>query len=148
MFTSFAANTDHFAAPLPLSADDWARGRKPAAKAAFAKTHTAKPVRQLTTRFAASSRKPANDKRRSGGADSEGIIGSAILEGLFFGAFPLLGVAFHGLNVLDAVDMYDTARHAFRRANRHPITGQQMAANNDMAPAPRRRRSMLALLLG
>lgn len=146
------SNSDRYHSE-PLHAEDWVRGRSGFGKAAQRRQRQA--AGGLRRDFARHGQgKPANDKQRGKAGSGDGMLGSILLEGLFFAAFPGLTLAFNGFSLtpMDAVDTYDTLREAFGRpANDTRVVppGPTWRSARQFVPlAPRRRWSLLSLLLG
>lgn len=149
----FHNSTHHAPYSGPLHADDWVRGRSGFGKAAQRQQRqTAIGLRRDFTRHGQG--KAANDKQSGKSGSGDSMLGSILLEGLFFAAFPGLTLAFNGFSLtpMDAVDTYDTLREAFGRpANDTRVVppGPTWRSARQFVPlAPRRRWSLLSLLLG
>ena len=99
------------------------------------------------------------EARHRDGASEDAQIGENILDNLFAAAFPGLGAIFAPLGLLDAVDLYDQTRSAFRRTVRPalPAYAQRRNKKADRAmsrasgtqnPTPRRAPQGPALMMG
>lgn len=130
MTTSFALSADDFAGPAAA----------PRAKAGFKAPKTA-----LRTPFARNAR-AANTNKKTGG-DSDGMLGSLILDGFLSAVFPGLGSVFNGISALDMVEMYDTFQSAVGPTAHEKQMRQQRALHIQPRPVSTMRQ-LLSIVFG
>ncbi len=68
------------------------------------------------------------ETRRHNGATEDGQLGEVILDSLFSMVFPGLAAVFSPLSAMDAVDLYDKTRDAFRRSAQPSLPRRARAA--------------------
>ncbi len=155
--TSFARLYDNNTEmPAPLG---WASATPTAAQNNDPEYNTA--FDPENSRSGSLSQKFDRESRLSNGASEDGQLGEVILDSLFSIVFPGLASIFSPLSALDAVDLYDQTRQAFRRTARPalprravasgPATRGKFPAKNRPAPmvqSNRRTTSGPALMMG